>query len=119
MKSLHDLRPCAHCGGPVGLLFYVVRASVAVVNRGTAQQFLGMHHFFGGHAPSALVDNFVPGVETAVTVAGDQEPSLMAELSICPRCYHSEALDLPLLIERVREQSEAAAVVSPAEAVTS
>ena len=43
----------------------------------------------------------------------------MAELSICHRCYHSAALDLPLLIERVREQSEAAAVVSPAEAVTS
>lgn len=43
----------------------------------------------------------------------------MRALSICHRCYHSAALDLPLLIERVREQSEAALERTPADAVTS
>lgn len=119
MKSLRDLRPCARCGGPVGSIFYIVRASVAMVNTQTVNQFLGMHQFFGGQAPASLVETFVPGVEQAVTVAGDKEPSLMAELAICHRCYHSHALDLPLLIERVREQDDAAAVQRPADAVTS
>lgn len=104
MKHLRDLKPCANCGGPVGALFYIVRASLAMVHTGVVNEYLGMHQFFGGRAPAALVENFVPGAEQAVTVAGDKEPSLMAEVPICMTCYHQRGLDLPLLIERVREQ---------------
>lgn len=114
MRHLLDLRPCDNCGGPVGTLFYVVRSSLAVVNAQTVNQFAGMHQFFGGKAAAALVENFVPGVGIAVTVAGDQDPALMTELVICHSCHFGQPIDLPLLIERVNERRKAVTDTEPA-----
>lgn len=115
MKTLRDLRPCDACGGPHHGVFYVVRFSIAVVNRDAVNQFAGMHQFFGGRASMALVENFVPLASQAIRVAmDDSDPeirSVMTELVICHQCY-LEPLDLPVLAER-RHALEAAAAATP------
>ena len=95
---------------PVGLTFYVVRTSLAVVNVAAVQQFVGMRTFFGGRASNALVEQFAPGAEAAITVAGDQDPALMTELVFCMNCYVGGELNLPeaeaaLATKREREKA--------------
>lgn len=105
-RKLTDLRPCDNCKGPVGALFHVLRFSIAVVNVETVNRFLGMHQFFQGRAVDALVENFTPGSEKAITIAMD-EPEFKddcTELFICHNCFLNKPLDLPILQERRSEE---------------
>ena len=100
--KLTELRPCDNCNGPLkGGLFYIVRFSLAIIKREAVNEFFGMHQFFGGRAPTALVENFAPAAADAVTIAMDDDEfkQLMNELFVCNDCYMTP-LDLPLLAER-------------------
>lgn len=102
MKSITDLRPCDHCGGPLtGGLFQVVRFSLAVVKAPAVQEFAGMHAFFGGRASTALVMNFAPAAADAIVVAMDdpEHKGLMTEAVICNGCYCGD-INLAVLAER-------------------
>jgi hypothetical protein len=111
MKDLRDLRPCDHCGGPVRQMFYIIRVSLAFVNPQAVNEYLGIHQFFGGKASDDLVRNFAPAMADAVTVAGDQEPSLQTEIAICQACFMAGDTDLPMLMER-RQRAAAGEVQS-------
>jgi hypothetical protein len=104
-KSLRELRPCDNCNGPVGLLFYVVRFSLAVVDHQAINETLGMRQFFGGNASAALIENFTPSARDAIKVAMDNEQTkeLMTELFICRTCY-MQPIDLAMLTESVNER---------------
>jgi hypothetical protein len=97
--KVSELRPCDHCGGPIAPMFYVVRLSLALIDHRAVNEFMGMHQFFGGRAPVALVENFAPSAADAVLVAGDKEPSLMTECWICQDCYLGTPLNLARLTE--------------------
>lgn len=105
-RKLSDIRPCDNCAGPVGLIFYIIRFSLVVVNRRAVEEFAGMHQFFGGRASTALVENFSPSAADAIKIPLDDPEfkELVTELFICGKCY-LEPLDLPQLAERRNVQS--------------
>lgn len=115
-RKLTDLRPCDNCSGPVGLIFQVVRTSVAVVNHQAVNEYLGMHRFFGSKAHDALVMNFAPAAHKAITIAMDEaeHKELTTELFVCMTCY-STGIDLPVLVERVNKRNEEANRVQSAD----
>jgi hypothetical protein len=112
-RKLTELRVCDNCSGPVGLIFQVIRVSIAVVNPKAVQEFLGMHQFFGGQAHANLVMNFAPAADQAITIAMDEDEyaSLTTELFVCMSCF-ALRVDLPVLVERVNKRNEAANVQS-------
>lgn len=114
MKSLSDLRPCDNCRGPVGLMFHVIRVSMAIVNAHAVNEYLGMHRFFGGRAAPQLVENFAPSAANAVTVAGDEHPELMTEIVVCQDCLFMKDLSIPVLIEAVNARRKTNDAGAPA-----
>jgi hypothetical protein len=105
VKALSELRPCDNCGGPIGLLFYVVRTSLALVKPQAVREFFGMHQFFGGGASLELVENFAPSARHGVIVAGDDLPAAMNEFVICLTCI-AKPLDLQMLTARANGRIE-------------
>lgn len=104
-RKLNELRMCDNCSGPVGMIFYVLRVSLAVVNVQAVHETLGMHQFFGGRASAALVENFAPSASHGFTIAMDEDESkeLGTEAFVCQKCM-MEPTDLPMLIERISER---------------
>lgn len=98
--KVSELRPCDKCGGKIYPAFHVVRTSLALIKPQAVNQFMGMHQFFGGRAPAALVENFSPESADAVIVAGDDDPVLMNEFFICSDCFLGGSLDLARLMEK-------------------
>jgi hypothetical protein len=96
---------CDGCGGPLQRPpignFYVVRASLAIVNPGPARQVLGLTQYFNGAL--GLAEVMAPAAEDAIIVAGDKEPGLMTELLLCFDCWTR-----PLCLSDLAEKRAAA-----------
>lgn len=107
-RNLNELRACDNCNGPVGMMFYVVRMSIAVVNPDAVNETIGMHQFFGGRASAALVENFSPSSSHGFKIAMDEDEGkeLCTEAFICSTCY-LESIDLPRLAERIATRRNA------------
>jgi hypothetical protein len=102
-RPLSDLRPCDACSKPIGMLFHVVRTSMAIVNATAVRQYAGMRQFFGGGS-DALVLNFVPSANDGFTIAMDEKEhrELMSEMFICNNCWTAGAFDeLHMITERI------------------
>jgi len=102
--KLSELRKCDHCGGvlaPQGL-FYVVRVSLAMVRPAAVNQVAGLMQLWGDSSDWGLLlaETMAPDGADAVTVAGDKEPSLMAEFLVCQTCFTMKPVDLALMQER-------------------
>jgi len=94
--KLSDLHVCDSCGGAVGLQFYVIRVSVAMVMAREANQVLGLAQMLGGRL--GLAEVFAPD-DNAVMVFGDEDKSLMDELLICTNCFQRD-VHLAWILER-------------------
>ena len=97
--KLSDLKPCAVCGGPLPPIWYVVRASMAMLNERAARGVLGLNTIFGGQA-LALAETMAPAADEAVMVAMDKDRDLMHEIHICQQCYLMKEVCMGELTER-------------------
>lgn len=108
--KLGDLRPCDKCAGPLGLVFYVVRSSVAAISADDFRRYHSMAVMFRGSA--ALAGVFADH-EGAVTVAGEKDRSMWSELLLCTSCYCAPDLQVAALLEARTERENAAGSVAP------
>ena len=97
--KISDLRPCAVCKGKLPPMWYVIRFSMAFLDRASASQVLGLSEMFGGHL--ALAEVFAPSPETVV-VGMDRDPNLMTEVFICQACFLDKHINLAILSEAAR-----------------
>lgn len=100
--KLSELRPCDNCGGKIAPQFYVIRITQAFVTP-SANQTLGLATMFHGNL--GLAEVFSPDPDP-VKVLGDEEPSLMTELIVCPDCYLRGKTDLVMLVEKQRDSRD-------------
>lgn len=100
--KLSALRPCDACRGPFkGGLFYVVRASLAIIAPRPANEILGLTQIFGGNL--RLAEAMSPD-DNAIKLAGEHDPALWTELFICSACY-LQPLMIPMLAENRAAES--------------
>lgn len=95
--KISELRACDRCKQPLGLTFYVLRISLAVVKPNAANQVLGLTQMLRGSL--ALAEAFAPEADNAVLVVADEDPDLMDEIFLCTDCYVTKDVRLPALIE--------------------
>lgn len=108
--KLSELRPCDRCRGPVGLVFSIVRTSLAVVNQKAAREVVGTAGILGGLSnPGALrvAEALAPQAE-AVVIAGEKDPNLWSELVLCLACANDPDASLPELAALAEARQEAA-----------
>lgn len=82
--KLSELRPCDHCGGPLPPIWYIVRASQAMLDKTATNATLGLAQMFGGSLTLAEAMGSRP--EEAVLVMGDKIPGLWIEIFLCQNC---------------------------------
>lgn len=100
--KLSDLRPCDNCGGPLKLgIFYVVRASLAIVRPQAANQVLGLAQVFQGSL--GLAEVMAPEAD-CVKIAGYDEPCLWNEIIVCQDCFMSD-LNVAAISEKVNNRN--------------
>jgi hypothetical protein len=113
--KLSDLRPCDRCGGPLELVFHVVRSSLAIVMPDRAQGVLGLGMTFGGiRRPGALAvaEALAPDVD-AVVFAGDQEGASWTELFLCSSCWAHPETQVAAVAEGLEDRRKAARETQP------
>jgi hypothetical protein len=98
--KLSELKPCAVCKGPLPPIWYVLRMSMAFLDRKNTNAVLGLNQIFGGDALH-LAEAFAPGAEEAVVVGMDQDKELMREFHICQNCYLMKRIGLAEISEAV------------------
>jgi len=103
--KLSDLHVCDSCGGAVGMQFYVVRVSLAIVMAREANQVLGLAQMLGGRL--GLAEVFAPD-DNAVMVFGDEDKSLMDELLICMNCLQRDVHLAQMLDRRTPAKEDGA-----------
>ncbi len=96
--KLSELRPCDHCGGPLGACFAVVRFSNAMVMP-AASVVLGLNQMMRGNL--TIAEALAPDANGAVIVAGDMKKELMTELLLCYDC--TIEIRLAQLVEKRNE----------------
>lgn len=104
--KLSELSPCASCNGPIVPIWYVLRFSVAMLDRNATNSTLGLiQHFggFGNHGSLAIAEAMSPNPD-CVKVLGDEEPSLMVEVNICQNCFISKELNIAVLMESAHKE---------------
>jgi len=107
--KLTDLRPCAGCGGQINKggnpVFYVVRASQAVLNPGAISRAMGGVQMVGGHFGIADALGMTGGDEIA-KIVGDEPDGKWTELQFCQDCYLSGDFSMADATENHKEKME-------------
>lgn len=87
---LDELHPCDGCGGPLGVVFHVVRTSHAVVDPTAARQRVGLDLMLGSSALGSVFDpsgnDAVQLVAEFVPPGADAAPGWDQALA-CSHCY--------------------------------
>lgn len=103
--KLSELKPCGVCRGKIVPIWYVVRASQAMLKPSAANSTLGLLQHFGGmHNPGALaVAEAMSPDPDCVMIFGDADPHLMTEIFICQQCALMKDINLAMLMESSRD----------------
>lgn len=86
--KLSELKLCAVCGGPIGMLFYRVTVDQMMINANAANRVLGLNTMFGGSA-LRLAETFV---DDDVTMELQKNTTIL-----CADCAYSISLVTVLL----------------------
>lgn len=104
--KLSQVRKCDSCHGvlaPQGM-FYVVRASLAIVKASAYNQTIGLVQMFGGGRGSLAIAEAMSPQPEVVLIAGDEQKELMDEFLICQECYLSKGINFAQLAESAAAQ---------------
>ena len=115
--KLSQIRKCDSCDGvlaPQGM-FYVVRASLAIVQASAFNQTMGLVQMFGGGRGSLAIAEAMSPQPDVVLVAGDKQPELMDEYLICQECYLLKGINFAQLSESAAAQQARATDVTSCE----
>jgi len=112
--SYRELRPCASCGGALGIIFHEVTTKLCVVNRGAVGRTLSLASYFGSGRPTgagfALAQAMGPDGDKAADRSED--PATTDRIFLCNDCFHGvrlkpgETRALGLIVAASREKEE-------------
>lgn len=96
--KISELKPCAICRGPLPPIWYVVRMSMALLDKNATNAVLGLNQIWSGNA-LGLAEVMVPGADEAVIIGMDRDKELMTEIHVCSDCYLMRQVSLAELSE--------------------
>lgn len=103
--KLSELRPCDECGKQIAPIFYIVRASIAVIDAKATNQTLGLMQYFGGGSAGLALAEVMGGSSDVVKIGGDEDERLWTEIFLCQKC-HLKPINLAALAEKISDRED-------------
>jgi len=103
--KIRDLKPCDNCGKPIGIIFYIVRSTIAVVKQESIREYVGLSLMLGS---GLLAETMGGHQDSVVDLLADQKdengkPLGWREAFLCGDCHGSD-LNIAALAEKVLDR---------------